>query len=100
VDGASGQQLRPCGAFTKPFGSLCLRDDTDRGDTSSDRKGVGDGGGPLYGEIPRLIQRLPSAFRLLPDDPAEFVRETRVLPMETKQGFRSPLKRPRSAEPG
>ncbi len=43
------------------------------------------------GEIPRLIQRLPSAFRLLPDDPAEFVRETRVLPMETKQGFRVDL---------
>lgn len=39
--------------------------------------------------IPSLIQRLAGPFRLLPDHPAEFVRETRVLPMETKQGFRA-----------
>lgn len=39
-------------------------------------------------EIPGFIQRLAGAFRLLPDDPIEFVGETRVLPMETKQGFR------------
>lgn len=42
-------------------------------------------------EIPRLIQRLSGVLRLLPDDPLEFVRETRVLPMETKEGFRVDL---------
>lgn len=42
-------------------------------------------------DIPRLIQRLPDVLRLLPDDPVEFIRETRVLPMETKEGFRVDL---------
>jgi len=39
-------------------------------------------------DIPRFIQRLRGVLRLLPDDPAAFVRETRVLPTETKEGFR------------
>ncbi len=43
------------------------------------------------GQIPPLIQQLGEVFRLLPDEPAEFVGETRVLPMETKQGFRVDL---------
>lgn len=42
-------------------------------------------------DISPLIHRLAGAFRLLPEDPAEFVRETRVLPMETPQGFRADL---------
>ena len=42
-------------------------------------------------EIPALIQRLGEVCRLLSDAPVEFVRETRVLPMETKQGFRVDL---------
>lgn len=42
-------------------------------------------------EIPQLVQRLAQFFRLLPDGPIDFVTETRVLPMETKQGFRVDL---------
>lgn len=42
-------------------------------------------------DIPQLIPRLAAVFRLLPDQPVEFIRETRVLPMETMQGFRVDL---------
>lgn len=42
-------------------------------------------------DIPRFIQRLRGVLRLLPDDPVAFVQETRILPMETKEGFRVDL---------
>lgn len=49
-------------------------------------------------QITPLIQRLGEVFRLLPDEPAEFVGETRVLPMETKQGFRRERHPPGAAD--
>ncbi len=39
-------------------------------------------------EIPQVIPRFADRFRLLSNDPVEFVKETRVLPMETERGFR------------
>lgn len=42
-------------------------------------------------DIPPIVRRLGDVFRLLPEDPLGFVRETRVLPMQTKQGFRTDL---------
>jgi len=42
-------------------------------------------------QIPSLIHRIASRFKLLPDSPTEFVRQTRVLPLQTEGGIRVDL---------
>jgi hypothetical protein len=39
-------------------------------------------------DIPRVVDRLGGAFKLLPRDPPAFIRETRVLPAATPDGTR------------
>jgi len=42
-------------------------------------------------QIPSLVERLGSNFKLLPKHPIEFIQQTRVLPLQTKTGIRSDL---------
>ena len=39
-------------------------------------------------EIETIPERLSDPFTVLPEDPVDFIRETRVLPMETEAGVR------------
>ena len=41
--------------------------------------------------IPPVVERAAGSFRVLPEDPLAFVQTTRVLPLETKEGFRVDL---------
>ena len=42
-------------------------------------------------QISSLVERLGSRFKLLPEDPIEFIQQTRVLPLQTGGGIRVDL---------
>jgi len=42
-------------------------------------------------QIPSLVHQLASRFTLLPENPLEFIQETRVLPLQTETGIRADL---------
>lgn len=42
-------------------------------------------------DVASFVQKLAGAFRILPEHPTEFVKETRVLPLEGPEGFRLDL---------
>ncbi len=42
-------------------------------------------------QIPSLVERLAFRFKLLPEDPAEFIQQTRVLPLQTEGHIRADL---------